>query len=486
MSLHLPYTPPMRRRVITSFLLLFLVMPIQAASAARPLRTGFLDPIAFGGQRSAQSVVRARAAGATLVRLFLPWSVVAPQPPADPTDPDDPAYRWGSIDQQVVDTARGGLDPIIYISASVPWARGAAVGLRGTWPSPARFAAFARAAARRYSGTFTPAGETAPLPRVRFWQAWNEPNAGRELSPQRANGRPVSPAHYRRMVNAFADAVHAVRANNLVVAGSLGPFGHNSKDIQVLPPMQFMSALLCVSQKRPHRKICSQRTRFDVWAHNPYTNGGPNRHAHSRLDASIGDLPEMRALLTAAKRARTIISPRAPEFWVTEFSWDSNPPDPKGVPAALHARWVSGALYRMWQAGVSAVIWFRLQDDRLRQTPYQSGFYGAGGQPKHSLKAFRFPFVAFRTNRGVSVWGRTPFARIGIVIIERRVGKRWVSVARVRTDRHGIFSRRLAASPSTSLRARHLAPSEASMAFSLIVPPDRPTTPFGCGRPIPC
>jgi hypothetical protein len=475
----------MRRAIFVCLLVLPLVIPVQAAIAAGPLRTGFLDPTAFGGQQPRQSVVRARAAGASMARLFLVWRDVAPQPPDDPTNPDDPAYRWESMDQQVVDTVRGGLDPLVYISASVPWARGAAVGLPGTWPSPMRLAQFARAAARRYSGSFTPRGDSAPLPRVRFWQAWNEPNAGRELAPQRVNGRPVSPAHYRRMVNAFAGAVHDVRADNRVVAGTLGPFGHDSRDIQVVAPMEFMSQLLCVSPRAPHRKTCSQRTRFDVWAHNPYTNGGPSWHARSPADASIGDLPEMRALLTSATRAGTVVSARAPEFWVTEFSWDSSPPDPRGVPSALHARWVAEALYRMWQAGVSAVIWFRLQDDPLRQTPYQSGFFTASGEAKHSLEAFRFPFVAFRAERGVSVWGRTPFGRRGSVIVERRAGGRWVSVARLRADRYGIFSRRLP-TRAAAWRARLVSSSERSIPFSLNAPPDRRATPFGCGGQIPC
>jgi hypothetical protein len=474
------------RRVLISSVLLLLLSAQAATAASRPLRTGFLDPEAFGGTRPAQSVGRARTAGATLARLFLVWNAVAPTRPADPLDPDDPAYHWESIDQQVIDTANGGLDPVIYISGSVQWARGQAVGLPGTWPSPTRFAEVARAAARRYSGRFTPAGESVPLPRVRFWQAWNEPNAGRELAPQRINGRPVSPAHYRRMVNAFADAVHGAQAGNLVVAGSLGPFGHDAEDIQVLPPMQFMSRLLCVSQNPPHRKTCSQRTRFDIWAHNPYTNGGPNRNARSAADVSVGDLPEMRALLAAAKRSGSIVSPRAPEFWVTEFSWDSSPPDPRGVPAALHRRWVAEALYRMWQAGVSAVIWFRLQDDPLRRTPYQSGFFTAGGRAKTSLMAFRFPFVAFRSDKGISIWGRTPRSSSGLVVIEQRSGKRWTPVARVRADRNGIFSRQLPPSRTTTLRARHISPSEISVPFSLTVPGDRPTTPFGCGGLIPC
>ena len=51
---------------------------------------------------------------------------------------------------------------------------------------------------------------------------------------------------------------------------------------------------------------------------------------------------------------------------MTEFSWDSNPPDPKGVPAVLEGRWVAEALYRMWSAGVSLVTWFTLRDQPVR------------------------------------------------------------------------------------------------------------------------
>jgi hypothetical protein len=463
-----------------------LLLLATAAHAARPLRTGFLDPGAFGGTNADKSVLDARAAGASMARLFLVWNEAAPTPPADPRDPGDPTYHWAFMDQQVVDAVRGGLDPIIYISGSVPWARGAAVGLPGTWPSPARLADFAHAAAVRYSGKYVPADATVSLPRVRFWQVWNEPNAGRELSPQRVNGKAVSPAQYRKMINAFADAVHGVVPGNSVIAGALGPFGHDSKDIQVLAPMTFMSDLLCVSVHAPHRKTCSQHTRFDIWAHNPYTNGGPNRHAHSPSDVSIGDLPEMRALLTAAERAGNVVSPRAVQFWVTEFSWDTNPPDPKGVPSALHARWVAEALYRMWQAGVSAVIWFRVQDDPLRQSPYQSGFYTVTGRAKPSREAFRFPFVALRAGSGVLVWGRTPPGKSGSVIVERRNGKGWTPVTRLHADQYGIFSRQLPSQSTTALRARLISPAESSIPFSLVVPPGRATTPFGCGGPISC
>ena len=87
-------------------------------------------------------------------------------------------------------------------------------------------------------------------------------------------------------------------------------------------------------------------------------------------------------------------------IWVTEFGWDTAPADPKGVPLALHARWVSEALYRMWNAGVSLVTWIQLRDDPLTTSYTQSGLYLRAREvqrdrPKAALRAFRFPFVAF-------------------------------------------------------------------------------------------
>ena len=390
------------------------------------------------------------------------------------------------MDQQVVDTVRGGLDPLVYISGSVPWARGAAVGLPGTWPSPVRFAQFARAAARRYSGTFTPAGDTAPLPRVRFWQAWNEPNAGRELAPQRVNGRPVSPAHYRRMVNAFADAVHGVRAGNLVVAGSLGPFGHDSKDIQVVAPMTVHEPTAV--------RLAEAASPEDVLAAHPLRRVGPQpvherraepASAQSRRRVHRRPSGDARAARRgeASRHHRLAASARVLGDRV-QLGYQSTRPEGRSV----------GASRPLGCRGALPDVASRSQRGDLvpaagRPPPPDAlsiRLLHGGGRAKHSLQAFRFPFVAFREGGGVSVWGRTPSGKSGSVIVERRAGRGWVSVARLRADRNGIFSRRLPRSRATTFRARLVSPSESSIPFSLIVPPDRPTTPFGCGGQIPC
>jgi hypothetical protein len=157
------------------------------------------------------------------------------------------------------------------------------------------------------------------------------------------------------------------------------------------------------------------------------------------------------------------------------------------VPLQLHARWVSEALYRMWEAGVSLVTWYRLRDGPPTG-PVQSGlwFRCTGGiacdKPKSSsLKAFRFPFVAFRSGKGrVRVWGRTPDGTAGRVAIERSAGKgKWRKLRTLNADGNGMFRKRIRGPRRGSIRARLVRTREASVGFSLKRPPDMPVNPFG-------
>jgi hypothetical protein len=194
----------------------------------------------------------------------------------------------------------------------------------------------------------------------------------------------------------------------------------------------------------------------------------------------------MKRLFDAAVKQKRFASSRHVVFWATEFGWDTSPSDPKGVPLKLHARWVSEALYRMWDAGISLVTWYRLRDGPP-DGPVQSGlwFRCAGGvacdTPKaKSLQAFRFPFVAFRAGRGkIRVWGRTPQASRARVAIERARGRKWRRLATLRADGHGIFLKRIAGPRNGTIRARLLGGREASVGFSLKPVADRPFNPFG-------
>jgi hypothetical protein len=200
---------------------------------------------------------------------------------------------------------------------------------------------------------------------------------------------------------------------------------------------------------------------------------------------SLGDLPEMRRLLMASVRAGHVGTRATPRFWVTEFGWDTKPPDPRGVPISLHTRWVAEALFRMWKAGVSLVTWVQLRDDPLTTSFYQGGLYFRGStierdRPKPALRAFRFPFVAFPQRGGVSVWGRTPAGQPGRVLVEQSFRGRWRRLGVLRTNRYGIFERRFRFSATTgSMRARKLGTTHKAVPFSLKHVPDRFFNPFG-------
>jgi hypothetical protein len=455
---------------------------VIATRATIPLRTSLLDPLFSGsdGEREA-AFAMTRAAGATFVRLPVTWRAIAPavQPSGFvAADPVSPGYSWAGLDSVVAQAEAAGLTPILNIAGPPGWAYARQPsGLNAGTPRAAALGEFAAALAKHYDGSVP----GAPVAHV--FQVWNEPNISLNLSP-------VSASTYRNMVNAVADAVHGVDSENLVVAGGLAPFGHPKSKKQKawysLAPLAFMRSLLCLSKgKHPHR-TCKATVRFDVWAHHPYTYGGPFGHAKNPDDVSLGNLPTMRALLKAGVRFHRVISKHPVQFWVTEFGWDTKPPRSHAAPVPLAARWTAESLHQMWRSGVSLVTWFLLQDYKS-PSPYQSGLYFHsksldGARAKPVLTAFRFPFVAYLNRKTVSVWGRDATSDRELVTIQRRHGAKggWRTVARVRSNGNGIFKAtlRLKATKKDWLRA--VAPgSGQSLAFSLTRPKDPRIGPWG-------
>ena len=441
------------------------------------LQTGMVDAVAMGGTDAAQAFDEVPETGATVVRLILDWKVVAPATRSavfDPADPADAAYSWGGFDEQVRAAASHGLQAIVDITDAPLWVRAALVRGGPYKPDPVALGEFAKAAARRYSGNFQ------GLPRVRYWQLYNEPNLAENLRPQFVGSTLYSAIWYRKMLNSFADAVHSVHADNSVIGGGTAPFVTRAgKRSSWGPgPLLFLRDVLCLSKTL--KPTCHERVKFDIWAHHPYTDGGPLHHANSPDDVSIADLPKMKAVLDAAAATGHIVTNQKLRFWVTEFSWDTNPPDPKAVPIALQTRWVSEGLYDMWKAGVSLVIWYSLEDEPLATSYYQSGLFFVNGKPKPSLQAFRFPFVAYPSSKGVDVWGRTPSSRRGSVSVEQKVGSAWRLLGTVKTNPVGIFTASFTSETKGPLRALLVdSKNDFSQPFSLKEPPDHVYRPFG-------
>jgi hypothetical protein len=472
-----------------------LVLPVAAAavvaasaSAGGPLYTAVVEPTYYWKLSPADAnltLERTHAAGATYTRTTLSWYAVAPADPAPgfvPQDPFDPAYDWTATDDKIKAAFAHGLIPYLAVSDVPVWAR-VGQGGAGTPPRPVDFGNFMRAAAERYSGKYP------GLPRIRDWQIWVEPNVNKFFRPQFVDGKPVAPARYAAIVNAGAASIHAVHADNKVIVGGLSPFTVTFGDTHTIAPMRFMREMLCMTKQNTPRRGCSRRVHFDIWSHHPYTTGGPTHHARRPDDVSLGDLPRMKALLTAAYRAHHIVGGRPPGFWVTEFSWDTNPPDPLAVPIKLQARWTAEALYVMWKVGITLVTWLEIRDDPYPSEATQSGLYWRGptlaqDKPKPTLTAFRFPFVAYRQKAGILVWGRTPWGKPGQVGIYQNSVGRWKQIALFATNRYGIFYRRVKGAKAGYLRAQLVGggkagPSSRSLMFSLKRPPDQLFRPFG-------
>jgi hypothetical protein len=243
-----------------------------------------------------------------------------------------------------------------------------------------------------------------------------------------------------------------------------------------------MRELFCLSSTLQAK--CNDKIHFDIWAHHPYTSGGPTHHAVFANDVSLGDLPKMRRVLSAAVKAGNIQSDQPLRFWVTEFSWDTSPPDPKGVPVDLEARWVAEALYRMWSSGVSLVTWFLLRDEAPATSYFQSGLLFRGksvetAKPKPAFTAFRFPLVGLPSRGGFLIWGRTPAGKPGRVLLEQSFKGGWASLGVVRTDRVGIFQTSLRRPATGFVRARLMGSRDRARPFGLKPVPDRFYNPFG-------
>lgn len=445
-------TPSKSRFALLLAALALFLLALPGAASARPFETG----ISGIGDYNPISFERTHDAGARYVRLVLDWAHVAPDAAPgswDPTNPADPHYRgWSYIDSGVTEAVRHGLAPLLLIDGAPRWAQRCTSppGLQLTEvcdPDPAALAAFATAAARRYSGGF------GGLPRVQYWQGLNEPNLTLFFFPQlNTEFKPLSPFLYRTLINSFYDAINAVDPSNIVVAGGLGPTelkGYN------IGPMKFTRLLLCMKGTAKPKPIkgCEGGVRFDAFDIHSYSTGGPT-HEGRPNDVQMGDLAKLQTLLKAADKAGHIKGQfKRTQLWIGELSWDSNPPDPNGLPMKILTQWTAEALHEAWANGVTKFFWYSLRDEPLGggEGTVQSGLYFRGAdlaadQPKEVLVTFRFPFVAFpRTPHGkkhpggLEYWGRSPSSGPGTVVLEAFQGGSWKRLARVRADEVGIF-----------------------------------------------
>lgn len=461
----------MRRGLIATAAVALLALCLAPpAGAKHPLRMGIFD----GLFRSSDDAERQRwldqteAEGSELVLTAITWSNTAPTHPGpnfDPRDPADPAYSWGTVDDFVIDASARGLEPVLSVHWAPAWAEGAGRPddvNAGTWkPDPDDLRDFAEAVATRYSGSFVPPGASEPLPRVRYYQAWAEPNLNSHLTPQWDGKRAASPAIYRGLLNSFYAGVKAVDGSNQVITGGTGPYGDDPGG-ERMRPLRFWRDTLCISRESD----CAEKPHFDILAHDTIsTSGPPQQSAINRDDVTTPDLPALQRLLRKAERAGTVAPGGRHPLWVTEFWWTSSPPSSFGYRPAIQARYIAESLYLFWKAGAEAAIYLRIRDGEPSAELPGIGLYYLNGKPKPSALAYRFPFVADSSGKGkrLRVWGKAPVA--GKVTIERKSGRGWRRIGTLRAGRNRIFAGKVRQLGRAKLRAR--AGGEASFVWKL-------------------
>jgi hypothetical protein len=373
-----------RRRISVAAALVVLAaaLGVPAAGAQAHMLVGIQDDAMtlYGNPAATFSLLRQLRV--QVVRINMIWGgskyAVATRRPAHPQDPADPAYDWTLYDRAVRFASQNRMQVLFTILFTPSWANGG----RARNVPPTRMADlqnFAYAAAERYSGRYIatddPASDETPLPAVKKWLAWNEPNNPVWLQ-QSAAGRFVSPRSYARICTAIWTGVHYTNfGGEQVACGATGPRGNNSarSSRPSMSPLAFMRA----TRKAGLRHL-------DAYAHHPYY-GRPSESPAARPSGGAVELGNIRALISQANR----LFGRKP-IWITEYGYQTPPDRVFGVSFAKQAQYVTQAFSIARRTPqIALMVWFMLRDDTNLDIGWQSGLITASGKKKPSFNAFR-------------------------------------------------------------------------------------------------
>ncbi len=429
----------------------------SSASPARPLSRPPLISIFESGPQlradPAATLDTLHRLGVGVVKVFVPWEEVAPDA-ASPVPPKGfaaadpaayPAASWAPFDAIVRDAAARGIAVDLTVNAPPLWAAGPGAPQPGPdpqWkPSARALGKFMRALGTRYSGSYTPPGASAPLPRVNFWSIWNEPNYGPDLAPQAIDNSTVevSPALYRGLLDASWSALQATgHGRDTILIGELAPRGQSGGghpgNFDGMVPLRFLRALYCVdgslaplrgaaatARQCPPTAAGSSAFRarhpalFEATgvADHPYGQGMVPPNVVTPDEPDFADLPAIPKLESTLDQLQAAYgSHRHLPIYSTEFGYPTNPPERLAAAstptrAALYLNW---AEYISWRdPRIASYDQYQLIDPARTKDTFATGLEFANGTPKATYAAYRMPlFLPVSTGaRGhqLEVWG---------------------------------------------------------------------------------
>jgi hypothetical protein len=482
----------MTRRILAMTLLLLAVMCAPAAASSRQLTIMQDDAVFLGSSPHdpEQAMADAKALGVDVVRVFVGWSKVSSQStsrvkPAgfDVSNPDSPGYNWSVYDALVDRARRYGLKLYFTLAPPLPyWASedpngcphptGGYFFLKKTcdWkPSPRLYGQFAQAVARRYGSRATGSHGGSVI----LYSLWNEPNLEHYLFPQ-VEGRPGqgvdwAARQYRRLWYEGWKGLSAADPpmRNRVLFGETAA---------ISSPLDTLFAALCLDQNgrpfkgaRRKRQGCSHPRKLPIGgiAIHPYNNhatGSVFTKSFSRDSHAVAYVPRVSKLIDRAARYGRI--PRARNIFLTEFGFQSNPPDSTyGLSLNRHAGAINEAdrLY-FGDRRVESVAQFELYDvpapavEREENDVYTTGLAFRDGTHKPAWDAFRMPAVVTRLSASqVEVWGQVRPAEgstMATITTSPGVGRPFVAAMRVSTNPSGYFRVHLRRGGAARMRYR--------------------------------
>ncbi|HEX2162005.1 MAG TPA: hypothetical protein VHF88_09325 [Thermoleophilaceae bacterium] len=507
MQSELAPTSPRRRTPLTAVLALTLAVLalLPAAAAASPTQLSIIQDDAtfvYGSGRDPDAAVaEAKMLGADAIRVFVSWHSVAPnqdsreRPPGfDARDPDSPGYRWGMYDALVERARRNGLKLFVALSPSIPyWASEqpsrcphriggySHLTMSCMWkPSPALFAQFVEAAVKRY-------GTRAEGPfggQVALWSLWNEPNLEHYIWPQLKRTRhgivDLAAVRYRELWLAGWKAIarHDPPSRNKVLFGETAA---------ISSPMDTLYAALCLDEQGDPFKGrlralhgCKKVKRLPIagLALHPYNNfaiGSVFTRSFTKDSLPMAYMSRAHKLLDRAARFRRIPPRRG--IYVTEFGFQSSPPNPFGDALSLtrHAAAINEADRLFYgDRRVRSIAQYELFDVG-NPGEFNTGLRFADGERKPAFEAYRMPLVVTRLDANrVEVWGqvRPASGRTQAVIEIAGTGS---VVRRQRTNASGYyrFVLRRAGAARLRYRATWAAPDGETLQ-SRVAAPGRP------------
>jgi len=307
----------------------------------------------------------AAATGVRVVRVDLFWNEIAPNRPANPTDPNDPAYDWRKADAKIAGYRARGITVLISVYSSPTWTTGGRKVDDRQYnpyaPSPGDYGPFMEAVAKRYSGTFTPAGASAPLPRVRLIEVWNEPGI-REFF-RTATGSSQLPAYIRLLREAYP-AVKRGNPNSIVIAGVASPRSSDGDGN--------------IGSRTWLRGIARSplSVKFDAYSQHIYPGVPPLKRTKAlpiwfSINEILGELDARRAREIRAARGaarRTLQRKPKMKLYITEAGYTTKPTQFRKTVVteaqqALYMRQIFNHPQVRGNKRVPAIFWFNFQDN---------------------------------------------------------------------------------------------------------------------------